>query len=78
MKKRKGAGVSISQIVKIIQAALMGEIKVIERIEADEDSIFLKVDEKVYLITVQERMPVNVSVRTFHPQPKPEGKKKVK
>jgi hypothetical protein len=73
---RKGAGVSIGQIVKIIQDALSGEIKGIERIEADNGSIFLKVDDKVYLITIQERVPVNVSVRTFNPYPKPEGKKK--
>jgi asparagine N-glycosylation enzyme membrane subunit Stt3 len=53
----------------------MDEIKVIEHIEADDNSIFLKVDDKVYLITIQERMPVNISTRTFNPQPKPEGKK---
>jgi hypothetical protein len=67
---------SINQLVKIIQAALMGEIKVIERIEADDNSIFLKVDDKIYLISIQERMPVNISVRTFNPQPKPEGKRR--
>jgi hypothetical protein len=67
---------STNQIVKIIQAALMGEIKVIELIEADDDSIFFKADGKIYLITIQERIPVNVSIRTFNPQPKPEGKRR--
>lgn len=65
----------ISKIVQLIQTALIGEIKV-EHIETDNASIFFKVDDKIYLITIQERMPVNVSVRTFNPQPKPEGKKK--
>lgn len=66
------------QIVKIIQSALTSEIKVIEHIEADDNSIFLKVEDKTYFIMVQERMLVNVSVRTFNPQPKPENKKKCK
>jgi hypothetical protein len=64
-----------SQLVNIIKTALI-EIKDIDGIEADNNSIFLKADDKVYLITVQERMPVNVSVRTFNPQPKPEGKRR--
>lgn len=64
-----------NQIVQLIQTALTGEIKV-DRIEADNSSIFLKVDDKVFLITVQERKPVNISMRTFNPQPKPEGKKR--
>lgn len=64
-----------NQIVTIIKAALTNEIKVIDRIEEDNSTIFMKVEDKVYLITVQERKPVNISVRTFNPQPKPEGKK---
>lgn len=64
-----------SQLVKVIQAALKNEIKTIERIEFNDSSIFLRMDDKIYFITVQEHKPVDASVRTFNPQPKPEGKK---
>jgi asparagine N-glycosylation enzyme membrane subunit Stt3 len=67
-----------NQIVTIIQTALKNEIKVIERIEEDNSTIFMKVEDKVYLITVQERMPVNISLRTFNPQPKPETRTRVR
>jgi hypothetical protein len=63
------------QLVQIIQTALVGEIKG-AYIEADDNSIFLKIDEKIYLIVIHEKAPVNLSVRTFNPQPKPIGRKK--
>jgi hypothetical protein len=69
---------NINQVIKIIQSALTSEIKVIERIEEDNDTIFMKVEDKVYLITVQERVPVAISLRTFNPQPKPETRTRVR
>ena len=65
----------LADVTQAILKALEG-FKDIERVESDKSSIFFMSNGKSYFITLREHIPPPIYLRTFNPQPKPEGKKR--